>query len=280
LNTDVRIADITDKKTLKTAMEGVDTVFHCAAIVGEWISKDKAEKINVEGTRNLLEAGVDAGVKKFIYLSSLAVLGMRDHYNTPPEAPYGFTGDAYSDTKIKSEKLVMDFYRGHGLPVVIVRPGFVFGPGDKKFLPRMLKLLKEKKFMFLGSGKNIMNLIFIDNLIDVLIKAGLKEKAAGRIYNVTNKDKLTMKEFVFMLSDILKFERPRKSIPIPLAKFIALSMESYGRLTRKKKAPFLTKARIKVASLNLDFDISKTIDDLDYTSRVSIKEGLEKTLRP
>jgi len=187
--------------------------------------------------------------------------------------------DIYSDTKIESEKMVMDFHRKYDLPAVVVRVGFVFGPRDRRFLPRVLNLLQEQKFIFLGKGDNIMNLVYIDNLIDVLIQAALSREAIGQIYNVTNKDRVTMRDFIFMICDILGLEKPQKSIPLPLAKVIATYLEIHGRLTNKKEPPLLTKARVKVAGLNLDFDISKTIEELDYDSKVSIKEGLERTLK-
>lgn len=278
LNVSIITADITDREAMKKALQGVDVVYHCAAVVGEWLSKEEANIINVRGTQNLLEASLDAGVKRFIHVSSLAVLGTKHHYGTPAHAPHQITGDIYADTKIGSEKIVIDFYESRGLPAVIVRPGFVFGPGDKRFLPRMLGLLQDRKFFFLGRGNNIMNLVYIDNLIDVLIQAGLKEKAIGQVYNVTNKDKVTMKDFVFMVCDIIGLERPKKSIPFQMAKLIASILETHSRLAKKKDPPLLTKARIKVAGLNLDFDISKTIKELDYDSKISIREGLEKTL--
>ncbi|MBN1872198.1 MAG: NAD-dependent epimerase/dehydratase family protein [Candidatus Omnitrophica bacterium] len=279
INTSIVFADITDKNAVQNALKGVEIVYHNAATVGEWLSRQEAWSINIKGTRNLLDACLDAQVKRFVHVSSLAVLGMRNHFNTPPDAPRVMTGDIYTDTKIESERLVMDYYEKYKLPVVIVRPGFVFGEGDRRFLPRMLNLLKSDKFIFLGKGTNIMDLIYIDNLIDALVQAGIKQKAIGRVYNVTNKDKVTMRDFVYMICDILKIKRPYKSIPFPVAKVLASSLETYSRVLKKKEPPFLTKARVKVAGLNLDFDISRTIEELGYDSRISIREGLEKTLK-
>jgi len=279
LNAEIVTVDMSDKDGLRKALEGVDIVYHCAGVVGEWLFEEEARRVNIVGTQNLLDASVDAKVKRFVHVSSLAVLGMKHHHNTPADAPYQLTGDIYSDTKIESEKIVMDYYERKGLPVVVVRPGFVFGTRDRRFLPRMLEMLDENKFAFLGNGNNIMNLVYIDNLIDVLMEAGVNKKAIGRKYNVSNKDKVTMRDFVYMISDIRGTKKPTKSIPVPLAKFIASSLEFYGRLTKSQSPPFLTKARIKVASLNLDFDISKTMEDLGYDSKITIREGLARTLK-
>jgi len=270
---------ITDGHTVSSCVKDVDVVYHTAGAVGEWLTRDEARFTNIEGTRLLVESALKAGVKRFVHVSSLAVLGMHNHQNTPADAPYKMTGDTYSDTKIDSERLVLKYCSERGLPAVVVRPGYVFGPRDRRFLPRMVKLLKEGKFVFLGKGNNIMNLVYIDNLIDVLTEAGTRRDVIGKTFNVTNKDKVTMKDFAYMVCDILSLDRPTKSIPFTLAKTLATTLEISGRLLGRKDPPFLTKARVKVGGLNLDFDISGTIAELDYESRVSIREGLEKTLK-
>ena len=129
--------DINDLESVKKAMSGIEIVYHSAALADEWISAKEARRVNVEGTRNLLDAAKEAKVKRFVFISSLAVLGMRDHHGTPADAPYHKTGDNYIDTKIDSEQLVMDYYKKYGLPVTVVRPGFVFGPRDNKLIPRL-----------------------------------------------------------------------------------------------------------------------------------------------
>ncbi len=279
LNAEICFADINDRAALSRALEGVECVYHTSGAVGEWLPKEYARMINVEGTRRLLEASKEAGISRFVHVSSLAVLGMRHHHNTPADAPYRMTGDVYADTKIESEKAVREFCRRHSFPAVIVRPGFVFGAHDRRFLPRIVTLLKEGRFIFLGKGDNTMNVVYIDNLIDVLKEAGFREGIEGRIYNVTNRDKVTMREFIFAVCDILGVPKPHKSLPVPVARCAAQLMEIGGRLTRKKETPLLTKARVKVSSLNLDFDISETVKDLGYDSRISIREGLERTLK-
>lgn len=278
IGAELRYSDITDRLLVSEAMRGVAVVYHSAGMVGEWLSKKDAHSVNVEGTENLLKCALEAGVGRFVYVSSLAVLGMRNHYGTSDDAPHRFTGDPYADTKIKAEKLVMDYCRTRGLPAVIIRPGFVFGPGDSRFLPRMMHLLDEGKFVFLGNGDNIMNLVYIDNLIEAIMEAASRDGAIGHAYNIRNNDQVTMREFVYMIADAKRIERPGKSIPVPLARLAASAMEFFGRLTGRSEAPFITKARIKVASLNLDFDISKAEKELGYSSPVTIREGVKRTL--
>jgi nucleoside-diphosphate-sugar epimerase len=184
--------DINDAGSLKRAMYGIDVVYHSAALADEWISPKEAYRVNVEGTKNLLDAAREANVKRFIFISSLAVLGMKDHHGTPADAPYYKTGDSYIDTKIDSEQLVMDYYKRYNFPVIVIRPGFVFGPRDGKLIPRLSERLGKKQFMFVGSGKNKINAVYIENLTDAIISAAKNEKAIGQKYNVTNDSDMTL----------------------------------------------------------------------------------------
>lgn len=269
--------DINDLESVRKAMQGVDIVYHSAALADEWISPKEARRVNVEGTRNLLEAAKEAGVKRFVFISSLAVLGMKDHHGTSADAPYHKTGDSYIDTKIDSEQLVMDYYKRYSLPVTVVRPGFVFGPRDNKLIPRLTERLGKKQFMFVGSGKNKINAVYIENLTDAIIRAARSEKAIGQKYNVTNDSGMTLEGLVFDIVDIWKFEKPKKHIPKFMAYLVCNILTGIARLTKAKEPPYITKTRIKFLSLNLDFDISKTRNDLGYDPRISITEGLKRT---
>lgn len=269
--------DINDPDSVKKAMQGIDIVYHSAALADEWISPQEAYRVNVEGTRNVLDAAKDAKVKRLVFISSLAVLGMRDHHGTPADAPYHKSGDSYIDTKIDSEQLAMEYYRKYGLPVTVVRPGFVFGPRDNKLIPRLSERLAKGQFMFVGSGKNKINTVYIENLTDAIILAARSEKAIGQKYNVTNDSGMTLENLVSKIVDIWKFNPPHKHIPKAMAYLACNVLTAWARLTGAKEPPYITKTRIKFLSLNLDFDISKTKKDLGYVPRISIEEGLKKT---
>lgn len=269
--------DINDIDSVRNAMKEIDIVYHSAALADEWISAEAAYRVNVEGTRNLLEAAKEAGVKRFIFISSLAVLGMRDHYGTKADAPYHKTGDSYIDTKIDSEQLVMDYYNKYGLPVTVVRPGFVFGPRDNKLIPRISERLGKKQFMFVGNGKNKINAVYIENLTDAIILAASVKKAIGQKYNVTNDSQMTLEGLIFKIVDLWKFEKPKKHIPKFMAYIVCHILTGWARLIKAKEPPYITKTRIKFLSLNLDFDIQKTRNELGYVPRISIEEGLKRT---
>ncbi len=277
IGTKLAYGDINDMGSVRNAMKGMDTVYHSAALADEWISYEEAYRVNVEGTKNLLECAREAGIKRFVFISSLAVLGLRDHFGTKADAPCHKSGDSYIDTKIDAEQLVMKYYKEYGLPITIVRPGFVFGPRDYKLMPRISEKLRSKKVMLIGTGKTTINAVYIENLTDAIILAARSDKAVGQKYNVTNDSRMTIEDFISMAADVWGLEKPKKYVPRFIASLSCNLLTGLFRLIRSKNPPPVTKTHIKFLAFNLDFDIMKTKEDLGYSPRISIKEGLERT---
>jgi nucleoside-diphosphate-sugar epimerase len=277
LGVELCYGDLSDAASVSTALKGVDKVFHSAALVGDWVPREEAYKINVEGTRFLLNASSDEKIKRFVYVSSLAVLGMRDHHKTPSNPPSEKTGDVYADTKIDAENMVTEFGRKNDLPFTVIRPGFVFGPRDDKVIPRMVDFLKKGKYMFIGSGRNKVNMIYVENLAGAVIEASYSDKTLGQVYNITNDSGMTMMDIVYMVSDLWGYKRPDKHVPKGVAYVLCNTLEFFARLTNAKEPPLLNKTRMKFLSLNLEFDILKIKMDLGYRPKVDMLEGLKRT---
>ncbi len=277
LGVEIVYGDLTDAQSIRQAVKGMDKIFHSAAIVGDWVPRETAYNVNVGGTKKVLEAANGEKVKRFIYVSSLAVLGMRDHHKTPSNPPANLTGDVYADTKIDSEKLVVSYCTDNKIPFSVIRPGFVFGPRDAKVIPGMVNYIKNGRFIFVGSGLNKVNMIYVENLANAVVDASYSAKSLNQVYNVTNDSGMTMMDVVNMVSDMWGFNRPKKHIPKQVAYTLCSILEFFARLTRAKKPPLLNKTRLKFLSLNLDFDIGKIRQELGYTPQVDMKEGLRRT---
>lgn len=269
--------DLGDADSVARSVKGVDKIFHSAAMVGDWVPREKAYKINVDGTRLLLEAALAEKVERFIFVSSLAVLGMRNHYKTPSDPPAPKTGDVYADTKIDSETMVTAFCKKHNTPFTVIRPGFVFGPRDYKVVPRIVDFLMKNKYVFIGSGENKINMIYIENLADAIVNASYSQKTSGEVYNITNDSGMTMKDMVYMVSDLWGYNRPTKHLPKNIAYLLCSILEFLAKATKAKEPPLLNKTRMKFLSLNLDFDISKIKRDLGYSPKIDMLEGLKRT---
>jgi len=270
----VRYGSVTDISTVYQAAEGVDMVFHAAALTEEWIPKKLTYEVNVGGTENILQASIENNVGRFFFISSLAVLGCRNHYNTPVDAEYLKAGDPYIDSKIDAEKLVRKF-ADFGLAVTILRPGFMYGPYDRRFMKRVLEKLKGGSFKFVGDGKNKLNLNYVGNFADAVVLASQTENSIGKIYNIANDDKtLDMRTFTYKVADLWGFDRPKGHVPVEVARIATSIMESSARLIGKKEPPILTKTRLKFLTLNLEFDISAAKQDLGFENKVKIDQGL------
>ncbi|MBU3907444.1 MAG: NAD-dependent epimerase/dehydratase family protein [Nanoarchaeota archaeon] len=277
LGAEIHYGDLTDYDSVKKAVAKSDRVIHAGAITGEWIGKKESIEVNVRGTKNLLDASLENKIDRFVFVSSLGVMGLRNHYHTGVDVNYEKANDNYIDSKIETEKLVREYSEHRGLPTTILRPGFVYGPQDRRLMKRMLENFGKGRVMFIGDGKNKMNLVYAGNFADAVYLSTQTDKAIGQIYNVTDNNGLDIETFFYKIADLWGFKRPTKHISVPVAKVIANVLERTARLTGKKEPPVLTKTRLKFLSLNLDFDISKTIQDLGYEPRVSIDEGLRKT---
>jgi len=277
LGVEIFRGDLNDHDSIYEAVKGVDKIFHSAAMVGDWVPREEAFRVNVDGTRQLLEAASKEKVKRFVFISSLAVLGMKNHHKTPSHAERIKTGDVYADTKIDSEELVVKYGMSNNIPVTAIRPGFVFGPRDNKVIPRLVDFLKRGKYIFVGSGRNKINMIYVENLSDIVIKASCSDKAVGQVYNVTNDSGMTMMDLVYMASDLWGYRKPAKHVPKAFAYFLCSVLEFFAKITNAKEPPLLNKTRLKFLSLNLDFDISKIKKDLGYRPKIDMLEGLKRT---
>src|SRR5262249_44662080 len=158
--------------------EGVESVVHAGAKVGDWGPVEDYRKVNVDGLRHLLEACRGKTLKRFVHLSSLGVYAARHHYGTDETEPLPEQHiDGYTQSKVESEKLALQYQREHGVPVVVLRPGFVYGPRERAVLPQVIHNLRKRRLRYLGRGKAAMNCIYVGNLVEAIFLA-LEKPAA------------------------------------------------------------------------------------------------------
>jgi nucleoside-diphosphate-sugar epimerase len=272
--------DLTDKAVVRQAVDGVEYVVHCAAKVGDWGPVEDYRAVNVEGLRGLLEACTGRPLQRFVHLSSLGVYEARHHHGTdetvpPPDSHM----DGYTQTKVEAEQLALTYHRQNGVPVVVLRPGFVYGPRDRTLLPKVIDNLRQRKFRFLGSGRQAQNTIYVGNLVDAVFLALEKPQAVGQIYNLTDGEHVSKRRFIDALVRGLDLPKPKPvSLPLFVARPLAWWMERDARRKGAVKAPRLTQARLKFLGLNLDFSIDKAKRELGYRPRVSFDEGIRETV--
>jgi nucleoside-diphosphate-sugar epimerase len=269
--------DMTDADALHRAVRGVECIYHTAAVVGDWPDPVLTRRVNVHGTRSLVESAVAAGVRRVVHFSSLAVYGNRHHHGTDESAPFRY-GDTYTDAKIDSERAVLEIAARGRLETVRLRPGFVYGPGDRMLVPKLLDALRRNKFLYVGDGTKQMNCVYIDDLAKAALLAGSKPEAAGHAYNVTDGSRTPLREFVTFLADSLHVAAPTGRVPAPLAVVGCYGSEYLARFFRVKQAPLMNISRLRFLYYNQSYSIEKARRELGYTPRVTYRDGLRATL--
>lgn len=186
-NLKIYVGNLSDTGIIEKGVEGCDGVYHLAAYANIWSkNKNLPYEINVTGTKNILEAALKKGIKKFVFTSTAGVLKPSENHELIDESspmPYFYLTD-YEKSKSEAEKLSLDYHQ-KGLPVVIVRPSKVYGPGilnKSNSLTRIMKLYLRGRWRFIpGNGKTVSNYVYIRDVVDGHIKAMLKG-ISGEIY--------------------------------------------------------------------------------------------------
>jgi nucleoside-diphosphate-sugar epimerase len=271
--------DMTDPAAVRQACAGVEYVIHCAAKVGDWGPVDDYRKANVNGLRHLLDAVRGTSLQRFVLVSSLGVYEARHHHGTDESEPLPTAHiDGYTQSKVEAEALALDYIRQSRVPVTIVRPGFIYGPRDRTVLPRIAERLKAGSVIYIAKGRYALNTTYVGNLVDAIFLALGSPKAVGEIFNVTDGEFVSKRRFFEAIADGLGLPRPRRSVPLGLAKFLANWRERVYRRQNRPTPPRVTQAQVKFAGLNLDFSIAKARTVLGYEPKTGFAEGMAEAV--
>ncbi len=271
--------DLGDGAAVAEALQGVEVVFHCAAKVGDWGPVQEYHADNDEATLGYIDACRSRPLNRFVYFSSLGVYAARHHYGTDETEPLPAQHvDGYTQTKVEAEQLVLRYYVEHQLPVVVLRPGFIYGPRDRIVLPKLLDNLHQGNVRYLGDGQQAMNTIYAGNLVDAAFLAAEKPDVVGQVFNLTDGEHVSKRRFIETLADGMGVPKPAGSVPLWVARLAAWWLESRARKRGDPQPPRLTQGRLKFLGLNLDFSIEKAKRLLGYQPRVTFADGMRQTI--
>lgn len=267
--------DLAKPETLPSALAEADIVVHAAAHVGDWGPPEKYRAINVVALEHMLVAAErQRRLERWIQISSLGVYPARHHYGTDETVPPDLGGlDGYTQTKAEAEILINRHVREHGLPAVILRPGFIYGSGDRHALTRIVEKIEAGKMKFLGRGDKLLNNTSVENLCDAILLAMEKPGITGETFNIRDERLVTREEFINTVADYLGKPHPRH-VPERLGRVLVGPIETLARWRGRQTPPLLTRAQIKFMTLNLDFSIAKAKRVLGYRPQVDFREGI------
>jgi 2-alkyl-3-oxoalkanoate reductase len=273
------VGDLEDPEALRAGTAGADWIFNCAAKVGDWGRLEDFRRLNVEALRLLLDAACDARVERLVHVSSLGVYEGRDHHGTDETTPPAANSlDAYTRSKTEAEALVLDYHHRRGLAATVVRPGFIYGERDRTVLPKLLTNLRRGTFAFFGSGEQRLNCVYVKNLVHALFLAAESPAAVGEVFNLTDGEPVTKKQFVGRVAELAGLRVPSRHIPLPVARVLANLVEGAAKLLGSQNPPIINKARYKFLGLNLDYSIDKARRVLGYQPPFSFEEGIERAM--
>ncbi|MCC6558638.1 MAG: NAD(P)-dependent oxidoreductase [Polyangiaceae bacterium] len=275
---EIVVGSLGSKEAAAKALDGVDVIYHLAAAMGGPAADMFLS--TVVGSKNLLEAVVQAGRSiKIVLVSSFGVYGVADlprgHVVTEstPLEPHPERRDLYSQSKLRQEKLFWEYQARHHFPLVVLRPGVIYGPGGNAFSSRVgMNLLGV--FLHLG-GENVLPLSYVDNCAEAIALAGRSGAAVGQVYNVHDDDLPTCGEY---LRRYKREVRPIRSLRIPYVALTGLSrvVERYHRWSKGQLPAIFTPYKTATSWKGNRFDNGK-LKSLGWAPLVSTEEGIRRT---
>ena len=271
---EIRLASISNREDVYSSVSGIDLVYHLAAAQHEANVPDKRFwDVNVNGTHHLLEASVQAGVKRFIHGSTIGVYGSALEGKIDEQSPLK-PDNIYGITKLEGEKLVLSYQEK--LPLVIIRISETYGPGDRRLL-KLFKTIKKNIFFMIGNGNNLHHLIYIDDLIEGLFLAATAGKAIGRIFVLAGKEPITTNEMVETIAKHLGSKIPKVRAPLPIFLFLATIMEKMFRPLGIQ--PPLHRRRMDFFKKSFVFSQEEAFSRLGFVPKYTFRQGVEETAR-
>ncbi|MCZ6831065.1 MAG: NAD-dependent epimerase/dehydratase family protein [Gammaproteobacteria bacterium] len=271
----VLAGDLAQPDTWRDALVGVDLVIHTAAIVSNTASMDQAWQVNVKGTADLLSACVEAKVRRFVQLSSVAAFGFNFPDGVSEDHPLRPMGNTYVDTKIASEHAVLACHASGRMDCTIIRPGDVYGPGSRPWVIIPLEMIQQGKFLLPAHGQGIFSPVYIDDLVDGLVLAAGQDAGRGQIYTISGSAGVSCEEYFGYHARMLGLTRPARKVStgfaIALAETVRWLVQLFGGQTE------LGRGTIDMLSRNAGYSIEKARLQLGYEPQVDLEEGMRRT---
>jgi nucleoside-diphosphate-sugar epimerase len=262
---EVARGDVTDRAAVAAAAVGARRVYHLAAVVGDWGPDALFERINVGGTRAVLDAAAAAGAERVVMVSSIVVYGSRLHTGPCDEdAPRELGLGPYGRTKRASEELALDYHGFGRVPVTVVRPGNVFGAGSGLWVDELARILRRGLGMWVDDGDGDATLAHVDNVVDVIVRAGEHPAAAGRIYNANDGSGVSWKLYLRDIAAAAGAPPPTRGLPRPVAAATAAAMERAWRLAGRRDRPLLTREAVQLFASRPPVPIARAAAELGY----------------
>lgn len=268
--------DIRDFEAVDRAMRDVDVVIHLVSNFRKGGSdKKEAYSINVGGTENVLDAALKNGVKRVLHCSTIGVHGSVKEIPANENTPFN-PGDLYQETKLTAEKRVWDFYKKYRLPITVIRPISMYGPGDLRML-KLFKMIKKRRFVIVGEGEALFQPAYIDDVVQGFKLCIDNDQALGEVFIIGNEEYVPLVELCRMIAEELQVPPPKMKLPLKPVLTLAYLCEKI--CVPLGVEPPLHRRRVSFFQNNRAFSIDKAKRILNYQPKVSLRDGIRRTIQ-
>jgi nucleoside-diphosphate-sugar epimerase len=279
------VGDLTDRESCRRAVQGVGTVYHCAAKVGDWGKWREFEVACLDGTRNLADVSIEEGIGRFLHISSTSAYG-HPREGGPPIDESAELGqrlwplwDYYTRSKVDCERLLWDLAETRGLPLTVIRPSWLYGERDRTTLERLVGRLRRGKVPLIGRGDNPLSAIYAGNVADAAILAACDSGSVGEAYNVTHQGQLTQREFLELFIQAIGAPPIRRRISYRLTFAASFLIEAVARLRGRKSPPMITRYAAWLMGRSLSYSTAKAESKLGWKPSLGNRESIERSVR-
>jgi 2-alkyl-3-oxoalkanoate reductase len=269
----VTVGDIARPGPWTAVLDGADLVVHAAAIVVEAGDERTFWRVNVDGTRTVLEQAAQAGVGRVLHLSSTVVHGRDFPDGVDETGPVRMTGNPYTDTKVAAEHQALLAAASGAVPVTIIRPGDAYGPHSQPWTVRPVELLRRNLFVLFDGGRGILSPIYVDDLVDGGLTAALHPDAVGEVFHITGGEGVEAREFFGHYARML--DKPLRSLPGRAASALTFPIDVVARSVGWHP-PFSNRA-IEYITHPGTYSIAKAEHVLGWRPAMSLAEGMART---
>ena len=276
LNVECIIGSLEEPDALRTAVRDVSVIYHCAATSTDWAPYEDYRSGNVTGVQNLLNAAKEVPtLKRFLHVSTTDVYGY-------PEVPVSEDAELvkyglpYNETKVEGEQLVWAASKA-GLPVTVIRPATIFGPGDQDFVADIYSHLKAGDMPLISGGTSAPGLLFVENAVDGIIAAAASQNTIGKAYNLRDETAESWRDYLFALADATGTKRPWLRMPRPVAYAMATAAEKFHGALGQSGKPMLTRHAVLLMSRDAAFPIDRAKRDFGFRSKIGFEEAVRRS---
>ena len=273
--------DITVRDSLPAALGGVDIVYHAAANVSDWDPWSAFKTVTIDGTRNMLRAAANAGVKRFLHVSTDGVYRYQDlakgvDEDTPVESYFG-PRDYYRRAKTAAEKIARRYHDKGRVPVSIVRPALILGERDAAMMPGAIAFLKGATAAYMGSGQNQLPCIYAGDVADLCIRAA-NEDQPGETYIAVNEEFVTQRDLFGAIAEFKGIDPPKRSVPYRLLYTAAGALELFALLRGGSRRPDVTRFGVALFGATFSEDNTKARERLGWAPEVGMREAVKRSV--